>query len=404
MPVPYTRFVSDASANISFVDLPAGTLQVPYPVPPSESLQILGPVLAPSVFARHLDTIELGSSGSVTFALKDRRAAELAKHNGVNSATLLRSLDAYPLHFLPGDAARTVKVGDLTVSTDASNRCSLVHPGNAISVPGVVEFAKNASATAVTFPGAVAVRANAITWNGAGNTQVLGITAAGNVLSLQGNMSSVSVTSTDIQNRVQVSNMLTYNNLMGGRNYQVIKNGNVSTTNFGGFYFNDNVWVDNTRSLYTNMVLPTWGSKVSVAGDLEVIGNLTFTGATTSITYEDMKIKDKMITLANGVTTLVGSDVSGIEVQTGPGQALGKVAWRVGKNKRALTRAANMDDECYWRVEGGHLRISAGNLDYGLRINARGELEIFKVVYDVSGAPVSTSVVSRHGGNFVDLL
>ena len=405
---PYTRFIGDATANINYIDLPVGTPHVAYPDPPSEALTVLGPVFTASVYARHLDTIEVGSSGSVTFSLGDRRAAELAKANGPNSATQLRSLDTWPLHIVPGDVARTVRVGDLSVKTGEGGACAVLsHPGGAYSLEGLARVGRTAAgAVEASFGGSVDLRANAITWVGAAGTPVLGIAAnvSANAVTLTGNLGSVTLASTDKQNRVQVSNMLTYSNLMGGRNYQVLRNGNVATPNFAGFYVVDNLWVDNTSSVYTNSIAPTSGGKVNVVGDLQVTGNLLYTGPHTVIDYEELKIKDKMITVANGATTLAASDVSGIEVQTGPDEARAKLAWRLGTNGRADMRALDPANESFWRVEGGHLRISAGDLDYGLRVNARGELETFKVYYDVAGAPARTVVVSRQGGNMIDLV
>jgi hypothetical protein len=406
---PYTRFIGDAAASINYIDLPSGVEAVPYPEPPSEALTVLGPVFTASVYAKHLDTIEVGSSGSVTFSLKDRRAAELAKAAGAESATQLRSLDTWPLHIVPGDAERTVRVGDLSVRTGEAGACAVLsHPGGAYSLDGLARVGRTAAGNVeASFGGAVDLRANAITWVGASGASLLGLAAnvSANALTLTGNLGSVAVTSTDPQNRVRVSNMLTYNNLMGGRNYQVVRNGNVATPNFAGFYVVDNLFVDNSASVYTNSIAPTSGGKVNVVGDLQVTGNLMYEGSHTIIEYEELKVKDNMITVANGSTTLAASDASGIEVQTGPDEARAKLAWRLGANGRADLRAQNPDDESFWRVEGGHLRLSAGdNLDYGLRVNARGELEVFKVHYDVAGAPSRTVVVSRQGGNMIDLI
>lgn len=406
---PYNRFIGDATKTINYIDLPAGTKAMPYPDPPSEALSVLGPVFTASVYARHLDTIEVGSSGSVTFSLGDRRAAELAKAGGANSATQLRSLDVWPLHIVPGDADRTVRVGDLSVRTGEAGACAVLsHPGGAYSLEGLARVGRTAAGNVeASFGGAVDLRANAITWVGATGTSLLGIAAnaSANAVTLTGNLGSVALTSADPQNRVRVSNMLTYNNLMGGRNYQVVRNGNVATPNFAGFYVVDSLWVDNSSSVYTNSIAPTSGGKVNVVGDLQVTGNLLYTGPHTIVDYEELKIKDKMITVANGATTLAASDVSGIEVQTGPSEARAKLAWRLGANGRADIRAQDPANESFWRVEGGHLRLSAGDdLDYGLRVNARGELEIFKVYYDVAGAPTRTVVVSRQGGNLIDLI
>ena len=403
---PYTRFVSDAESTINFVDLPAGTLEVPYPDPPSETLQVLGPVLAPTVYARHLDTIELGSSGTVTFALRDRRAAELSKAGGLNSATQLRSLDACPLHIVPGDAARSVRVGDLSVSTGEGGGCVLSHPGAKYTLANLAELGRSpvTGNVTTTVSGALDLQANAITWRGADGDRLLGLSGSSNTVTVRGNLGSVVIASGDSQNRVQVSNLLTYGNLMSGKHFQVVRNGNLATPNFAGFYFNESVWVDNSASVYTNQINPTSGGKVSVVGDLQVTGNLVYSGPATVINYDDLKVTDRMITVANGAPTLAASDGSGIEVQTGTDEARAKLAWRVGTNGRADLRAPDLGNESFWRVEGGHLRISAGNLDYGLRINARGELEIFKVHYDVAGVPTRTVVVSRQGGNMIDLL
>ena len=130
------------------------------------------------------------------------------------------------------------------------------------------------------------------------------------------------------------------------------------------------------------------------------MGSLTVRDSINQTSVNYLSIKDKIIILSDCAPTALDSSGSGLVVNS-------KLAhnpafqWFVGSSNTAnvAVQQPNITDDSYWQVTGGHLRIKGNNTEYGLRVNNKGELEIFKVIY-VDGSPNSPIVVGRFGSVF----
>jgi hypothetical protein len=116
----------------------------PFDLGYSDEIAVLGPIYVPRVYGKDLTALELGSSGKVVVTLDDLKSLELAK-DANSTAAIIRGAASNALSLAPTDAAKTVTLGDLTLSrggpADAAQVVRTAQAGgllldNAIQVTG----------------------------------------------------------------------------------------------------------------------------------------------------------------------------------------------------------------------------------------------------------------------------
>ena len=458
----YAQFLTSNSMFASYTTPPSNPTRVTYPVE-SDSLGILGPLFVPSIYARDLDNIEIGSSGGIALSLFDKYTLSITKNSG--NATTFQSVDNYPISIQSGDTAKTVSVGDLTVSgtnisqgnvrrvnlggstayrlgtfydivQQSANVVALSSGTAATNLMGtgvgfvdsatsfkianvytsgtgaVVNLYTNLNANATiasyvattTNLSSLAFLANNLFVQNANGQTMFGVTSTGNTVNLTAgsatNPMTMKLQSSDPSNTITIGNIITskYTDPLTGRQSAVIDTAGLLNTS--GLIIKENVTIPSPNVLYVGNICGV-SNNVTFNSGLIVNGPLTVQDSTgSSITWNNVDIHDKVITLSAGSTGPIASSVSGIDIDCGTNVALTpSVLWNANGQSNTTMNRPSADSECYWRVSGGHMRISSPLIEYGFRVNSKYEMELFKVKYDASGNQLGSAVVvTRWGG------
>ena len=458
----YAPFLTSNTVNINYA-VPNTPSRVVYPVE-SEALGILGPIFVPSVYARDLDNLEIGSSGSIALSLLDKYTLSITKNT--SNATVFQSIDNQPISIQPGDTNKTVSIGDLVISgTDMGGGVRRVNVGgsgfrfgnfldvtqtsNVVSMSAgllplnlvgkstcFVDTATNTAIGTVSRTGnnarvsmsaatpadftqiiaGVANSANLSNLSLIANNLCLQNAQLGNVMSVSGSSSNVLTIAsgsspsnpmsmqfvpTDPNNTVVLGNMMTSKNTDGSGMQTCVLN----TTGFGpatngGFNFKQSVAIDPLQRLIVSNIAGYAGNIVLDSGVI-INGPLTIhnNGNVSNVSWNNVNLVDKLVTLSVGSSGSVPSSLSGISVDCGPSIPLKpSVLWNANNQANTAVAQASADSECFWQLLGGHMRLSSPTMDYGFRINSKLELELFRVRYDSAHNQVGTAtVVARWG-------
>ena len=458
----YAPFLTSNAMQFMYA-VPNTPSRVVYPAE-AEALAVMGPIFAPGVYARDLNNIEIGSSGSIALSLLDKYTLTITKNSA--NATVFQSVDSLPISIQPGDAAKTVTVGDLTVSgTDvglgaAGRRVNLGAPafrfGNFLDVgqaaggaalssgaaplsivgagTGFVDAATsflvanvsrvaNTCGVAMYTPTAgdvaqlasyvsntsslsgLALLANNLLLQGPGNSTMLSVSQAGGTTQLHAGSSTspskLQIVSTDPANTITIGSIVTstYTDPLSGSQSAMIDTIG-GLVDGAGFLFKEDVTIDPLHTLYLENICSRTGNIVLDAGII-IKGPLTVqdNGNVNNISWSNVFVQDKVITLSSGSPGTIFSNGSGFDVDCGANVAvLPSFIWNANNQPDTALEAATADGECFWRVSGGHLRVTAPNMEYGFRVNARQEFELFKCRLDGNGNQVGTAtVVTRWG-------
>lgn len=459
----YSRFLTSGTHNLKYTTPPSAT-RITYPHD-SEAVGVLGPIFVPSLYARDLDHLEIGSSGSIALSLMDKYTLSITKND--SNATVIQSVDKTPISIMPGDAAKTVTVGDLKVSStnmaegktrvnmsaDAfrfGNMLDVTQKGNVISLNTgamgattiasqlgftdattsmpVMQVIHNANAAACKlFSGSSAdtssigsyvantttladmtLLANNMFVKNTETQTLFSMTQSGNAAVLSAGMVGsnpmrLHLTPTDSQNTVQFGNIKTSVATASGKQQCVFDTSGIPTANNAGFVFKQDVSIESGKSLHLSNICG-YGGNVWVDSGLVVNGALVVADKANSsfISWNDVDIRDKIINLAKDSIGPLSSTNSGLQIDCGANVAVTPgFLWHAnGQNNTSLMKPS-ADNEAYWRMSGGHMRLNAaGGVEYGLRINNKLELEMFKVKYDpVSGNQQGSAIVVARWGS-----
>ena len=460
----YGSMMSSATTNINYLNQ-----NTVYP-PETDAVSVLGPLFIPSVYAKNLDRLEVGSSGAIAVGLLDSFAFNIKKKKTVSSSTLFQAVDAQPFEFAPGDASRTFVAGTLTISgsgamtrdTTFANSANAYHFANLLDLsqhagsgtklvtandlyvanPGTyfTDTAANNVAAFTSDPthGNVMTIYNNVAANIAeiqaltdgatpvacplvlksstlqvsdATSSVLNISKVNHVATYitagdASNQLKLHLEPTDVARTVELGLATTYQSTMTDTNnvtssFQAVDLLNPSADN-QGFRFLQNVTLAPTTALYVNNLHPVPSAtpnSIIMNSSVQIIGSLSVRDEINQTSINYLSVKDKNIILANGAITALDSSGAGLVISTLANNPT--FEWNVGSTNvdHVAVQQAVITDDSYWKVTGGHLRIMGNDTEYGLRVNIRGELEIFKVIY-VGGAPNMPIVVGRFGAIF----
>lgn len=459
----YSKFMTSGSHNLKYTTPPSPS-RITYPKD-IEAVGVLGPIFVPSLYARDLDNLEIGSSGSIALSVMDKYTLSITK-NAANT-TVLKSVDNSPIDIIPGDSAKTVSVGDLKVSSSTlpdgttrinmgadafrfGNMMDVSQKGNVISLTtgamgtsmvgshvGFTDASTNAPvmnltrsanaascrlfsgsqsdtsvigsyvANSTTLANMTFIANNMFVQNKEDNT-LFGLTQTGNASVLSAgspgvNPMALHLTPTDDQTTVLLGNIKTTVATEAGKQQCVFDTAGIAPALNNGFVFRQNVCIDQNKALCVGNI-SGYGGNVFVDAGLVVNGALVIADKANSsiISWNDVDIRDKVLHLAKDSNGTLQASNSGLQVECGANVSVHPAfLWQAnGQNNTTLMRSS-ADQESYWRINGGHLRLNAaGGVEYGLRINDKLELEMFKVKYDpASGNQIGGSIVVARWGS-----
>ena len=457
----YAPFLTSNTVNFNYA-VPNTSSRVTYPVE-SEALGILGPIFVPSVYARDLDNLEIGSSGSIALSLLDKYTLSITKNT--SNATVFQSVDNQPISIQPGDASKTVTIGDMIISgTDMGsgvrrvnvggsgfrfgNFLDLTQASNVVTMSsgllpfnlmgkstGFVDTATNtvigsvsrngnnarvsmSASTPADFTQIIAgvtnssnlsnlsLVANNLCLQNAQLGNVMSISGASNVLTIMSGSSSSNPMSmqfvpTDSNNTVIFGNMMSSKNTdSSGMQTSVLDITGFGPATNGGFVVKQNVAIDPTKRLIVANITGYSGNIVLDSG-VVINGPLTIhnNGNVSNISWNNVNLVDKLITLSVGSSGSVPSSLSGISVDCGPAVPVSpSMLWNANNQANTAVAQASADSECFWRLSGGHMRLASPTVDYGFRINSKLEMELFRVRYDSNHNQVGTATVLTRWG------
>lgn len=91
---------------------------ITYPFPAFSNTSILGPVFSSGIYAKSLDKLEIGSSGSIAIALLDKYTLQVTKQaNSSNTPTIIQGVDGCPISIQANDTFNTIIIGGLRCFT-----------------------------------------------------------------------------------------------------------------------------------------------------------------------------------------------------------------------------------------------------------------------------------------------
>ena len=323
--------------------------------PEVEQETIFGPILAPSIYGKYLDSLQIAADGNVVVK-PDSREDSFLEFNNVAEAMVITSY---------ADANKTkanIQIASANVDIDA---------GAAVTIDATTSMALTAAG------GAMDIKANNIIMAPHNNSNgVLTITQTNDANEFDADGSNVTITN---------------------GNKTIFIGDSVSNTSLavaGGMQFIGDVTVGQSGAPKT----------LKVYGDIDLSGVInTLDVNVTALTIQDHTIKLASSADGSDETTGVTDDTTlraappGIVIDSIPVDSAGiltytasnwqkHIVWKPPSIDDLKDEASNVGyagihavgDEAAWEIEGGAIQLKSANITYSMRISDTGALQFWK--------------------------